>query len=165
VSTKPDVTWLKDAIGKGKGRALQAIELYQQHYKDKIERQVKAAFDLHGVMTNKERMAIHCRIVSEMWKAEDEDIIAEITGEVEKQKKSTKKADDENEEKGVLNDFETQSPEEYNAFVILFLYQLNSLTYHLQCHKIPSLNSPIGFPSEYSSYGLGLLRQRWWSKS
>jgi len=100
-----------------------------------------------------------------MWKAEDEDIIAEITGEVEKQKKSTKKANDENEEKGVSNDVETQSPEEYNAFIILFLYQLNSSTYHLQCHKIPSLNSPISFPSNYSSYGLGLFYQCWWSKS
>jgi len=58
MSTKPDVTWLKEAIGKGKGHALQAIELYQQHYKDKIEQQVKAAFDLHGATTNKEQMAI-----------------------------------------------------------------------------------------------------------
>jgi len=60
VSTKPNMTWLKDAIGKGKGRALQAIELYQQCYKDKIERQVKVAFNLHGTTANKEQMAIHC---------------------------------------------------------------------------------------------------------
>jgi hypothetical protein len=78
-STKPDITWLKDAMGKSKGRALQAIELYQQRYKDKIERRVKANFDLEGATTNKERMAVRRRVVSEMWKAEDEDIVAEIT--------------------------------------------------------------------------------------
>jgi len=103
-SNKPDVNWLKDAMGKSKGRILQAVELYQQRYKDKIKKRVKAEFDLHGAMTNKERMGIHHRVVSKMWKAEDEDVIAEITGEVEaeKQKKKGKK-DKEEEEKEMSN--------------------------------------------------------------
>src|ERR1700733_9400475 len=80
VSAKPDITWLKDVLGKSKGRALQAIEVYQQRYKDKIEECVKAEYNLHSTMTNKERMAIHRQVVSKMWKAEDKGIIDEITG-------------------------------------------------------------------------------------
>ena len=37
-SNKPDVNWLKDAMGKSKGHILQAVNLYQQCYKDKIEK-------------------------------------------------------------------------------------------------------------------------------
>jgi hypothetical protein len=120
-SNKPDVNWLKDAMGKSKGRVLQAVELYQQRYKDKIEKQVKAEFDLHGATTNKERMGICRRVVSEMWKGEDKDIIAEITGEVEveKQKKKGKKDDKDDKEKEASNEDE-RSPEEYDVFVILF---------------------------------------------
>ena len=59
-TTTADITWLKDAMGKNKGHTLQAIELYQQRYKDKIKQRVKAEFELEGATTNKERMAVHC---------------------------------------------------------------------------------------------------------
>jgi hypothetical protein len=138
-STKPDITWLKDAMGKSKGRALQAIELYQQCYKDKIERRVKANFDLEGATTNKERMAVRRRVVSEMWKAEDEDIVAEITEgvEIEKEKKKSKKNEDKGEE--TLNDVEARSPEEYNAFVILCFHpeKMFQLTPYSSIQSLP----------------------------
>ncbi|KAF8224184.1 hypothetical protein L208DRAFT_1513074 [Tricholoma matsutake] len=86
VSAKPDTTWLKDVLGKSKGHTLQAVELYQQHYKDKIEEHIKAEFNLCGAETNKEQMAIHHQVVSEMWKVEDETIITEIMGEAEGEK-------------------------------------------------------------------------------
>jgi hypothetical protein len=124
-SNKPDVNWLKDTMGKHKGHILQAVKLYQQCYKDKIEKHMKAEFNLHGGTTNKEQMGIHCRVVLEMWKGEDEDIIAEITGEVEaeKQKKKGKKDDDEEEEEKEekeASNKDERSPEEYDVFIILF---------------------------------------------
>ena len=107
-SNKPDVNWLKDAMGKSKGRVLQAVKLYQQRYKDKIEKRVKAEFDLHGATTNKEQMGIRHRVVLEMWKGEDNNIIAEITGEVEveKQKNKGKKDDKDDKEKEASNEDE-----------------------------------------------------------
>jgi hypothetical protein len=96
VSAKPDTNWLKDALGKSKGRTHQAVELYQQCYKDKIEEHIKAEFNLHSTVTNKERMAIRHQVVSEMWKVEDKAIITEIMGEAEgeKQKRKEKKSED-----------------------------------------------------------------------
>ena len=115
MSTKPDITWLKDAMGKSKGRALQAIEIYQQCYKDNIERRIKAEIDLHGTTTSKDRMAIRRRIMTEMWKDETEDVVAEITGEVEKQKELKKNQD--KDETKVTNENEERSPEEYETLV------------------------------------------------
>ena len=144
-TTTADITWLKDAIGKNKGRALQAIELYQQCYKDKIEQCVKAEFELEGATTNKERMAVRHRVVSKMWKEEAEDIIAEITGElaIEKQKRKAKKTDKDKGE--TLNSVEARSPEEYNTFVILCFYVKK--------------NKPVQFTSYSAIQSLPLLLQ------
>ena len=148
VSAKPDTTWLKDALGKRKGRTHQAVELYQQRYKDKIEERVKAEFNLHSAVTNKERMAIRHRVVSEMWKAEDETIITEITGEAEgeKQKRNEKKSEDGTE---ISNSVKARTPEEYDVFVTSCFCQYNCSIHRLQGYKITSLNSSISIPSDY----------------
>jgi len=127
-------------MGKSKGRILQAVELYQQRYKDKIKKRVKAEFDLHGAMTNKERMGIHHRVVSKMWKAEDEDVIAEITGEVEAEKQKKKGKKDKEEEEKEMSNKDEWSPEEYDVFIILFYTnEVVELTTYSAIKSLPSI--------------------------
>jgi hypothetical protein len=87
-STKADATWLKDAINNHKGsRSLQAIEVYQQQNKEKIEEHMKAEIAQQGAKTKKECMSICHWVVAEMWDEEDGGIVAEIHEEADKQKK------------------------------------------------------------------------------
>jgi len=117
-STRADTTWLKNAIKDKNGRSLQAIEVYQQWNKEKIEVRVKAEIEEQGAKTKKERMSIHRRVVAEMWDKEDEDVVAEIKEETEKQK--VKGRIDVNGEgsSGKLGLREERTPEEYNKWVI-----------------------------------------------
>ena len=82
-----NTTWLKNTINKGKsGCSLQAIEVYQQQNKEKIEVHVKAVIKEQGTKMKKEHMSIHHQVVTEMWDKEDEDIVAEIKEETDKKK-------------------------------------------------------------------------------
>jgi len=113
-STKPDVSWLKDAMGKHKHRAPQPIEVYQRRHKDVIEKRVKSEINESGATSSKDRMTIRRRVVGEMWKDEDEDIVAKIMEEVEMQKKKLKTDGGSNQENG---ETEERSPEEYDTSV------------------------------------------------
>lgn len=111
-STKADTTWLKDAI-KGKGsRSLQAIEVYQQWNKEKIEAHVKAEIEEQGAKMKGERMSIRRRVVAEMWDKEDEDVVAEIKEETDKQKAKGRLDVTGKDSFGKLG--EERTPEEYN---------------------------------------------------
>ena len=109
-SAKTDAMWLKNAIGKKKGgRSFQAIELYQQRNKEMIEQRVRLEVDQKGAKTNKERMTIRRQVVAEMWQNEDEDLVADIKEEIERQKKNEGKNN--LSRKGAS---EERTPEEYN---------------------------------------------------
>jgi hypothetical protein len=109
-STRANTTWLKDAINKGKGgRSLQAIEVYQQRNKEKIEARVKAELEEQGAKTKKERMSIRRRVVTAMWDNENEDVVAEIKEEMDRQKVKERINVSGREELG-----EERTPEEYN---------------------------------------------------
>lgn len=114
---KADATWLKDAINNSKGsRSLQAIEVYQQQNKEKIEECVKAEIAQQGAKTKKERMSIHRRVFAEMWDEEDGGIVAKIHEEADKQKKERQR----NNVSGKYifgRSGEEQTPEEYNKWV------------------------------------------------
>jgi hypothetical protein len=112
-STRANTTWLKNAINKGKsGRSLQAIEVYQQRNKEKIEVHVKAVIEEQGAKTKKERMSICRRVVAEMWDKEDEDVVAEIKEETDKQKVKGSIDVSGKDNFGKLG--EERTPEEYN---------------------------------------------------
>ena len=112
-STRADTTWLKDAINKGKsGRSLQAIEVYQQQNKEKIEVQVKAEIEKQDAKTKKECMSIRRRVVAEMWEKEDEDVMAKVGKEMDKQKVKEKVGVSGRNDLGELG--EERTPEEYD---------------------------------------------------
>jgi hypothetical protein len=109
-TTKTDTMWLKNAINKGKsGRSLQAIEVYQQQSKKKIEVHVKTEIKEQDANTQKERMSIRCRVVAKLWDQEDEDVVAEIKEEMEKQKVKEKI-----DVSGIGKLGEERTPEEYD---------------------------------------------------
>jgi hypothetical protein len=111
-STRANTTWLRDAINKGKsGRSLQAIEVYQQRNKEKIEGRVKAEIEEQGAKTKKDRMSIRRRVVTEMWDKEDEGVVAEIKEEMDKQKLK-ERIDVSGKDLGKLG--EERTPEEYD---------------------------------------------------
>jgi hypothetical protein len=111
-STRANTTWLRDAINKGKhGHSLQAIEVYQQQNKEKIEGRVKAEIEEQGAKTKKDRMSIHRRVVTEMWDKEDEGVVAEIKEEMDKQKLK-ERIDVSGKDLGKLG--EERTPEEYD---------------------------------------------------
>ena len=86
-STKADATRLKDTINNCKGsHSLQAIEVYQQQNKEKIEEHMKAEITQQGTKTKKECMLVRHRVVAKMWDEEDGGIVAKIQEEVDKQK-------------------------------------------------------------------------------
>jgi hypothetical protein len=110
---RANTTWLKNAINKGKsGHSLQAIEVYQQRNKEKIEVCMKAVIEEQGAKTRKERMSIRCRVVAKMWDKEDEDIVAEIKEETDKQKVKGSIDVSGKDSFGKLG--EERTPEEYN---------------------------------------------------
>ena len=114
VSTKVDVSWLKDAISKNKGgHSLQAVELYQQRNKESIEECIKAEVDQKGAKTQKERMKIRRQVVTDMWNNEDEDVVAKIKEETEKLKAEGKNNAHQKGTPGTPGGKE-RIPEEYN---------------------------------------------------
>jgi hypothetical protein len=107
---RTNTMWLKNTINKGKsGRSLQAIKVYQQWSKEKIEAHVKAEIEEQDAKTQKERMLICCWVVTKLWDQEDEDIMAEIKEETEKQKMKEKI-----DVSGIGKLGEERTPEEYD---------------------------------------------------
>ena len=128
-STKPDVTWLKNAMGKPKGRAPQPVEVYQRRYKDDIEKRVRAEIDDKRATSRKDCMTIRRRVVTEMWKDEDEGVVAEIMEEVENQKKKPGEDGGKNQ-KSASSGTEERSPEEYDVLVNHHSCRKPSLSHH-----------------------------------
>jgi hypothetical protein len=116
MSTKPNLTWFNEVIGKSKAtRAPQAIELYQQRNKKNIEQHVKEEIEETNAKTSKERMTIRRRIVAEMWDNEDDDVVSEIKEELDRQRdKGKDKTDEKTTEDSVDGG---RSPEDYNKSV------------------------------------------------
>jgi hypothetical protein len=113
-SMRADTTWLKNTIKGKSGHSLQAIEVYQQWNKEKIEVHMKAEIEEQGTKTKKERMLICHRVVTEMWDKEDEDVMAEIKEETEKQKVKGRIDVNGQGSSGKLGLREERTPEEYN---------------------------------------------------
>ena len=113
-STKANTAWLKNAINKGKsGHSLQAIKVYQQQNKEKIEVCIKAEIEEQGAKMKGEHMSICCQVVTKMWDREDEDVMAEIKEEADKQKAKGRLDITGNNKLGNLR--EERSPKEYNT--------------------------------------------------
>ena len=114
---RADTTWLKNAINKGKsGHSLQAIKVYQQWNKEKIEVHIKAEIEKQDAKTKKERMSIRHQVVTKMWEKEDEDVVAKIKKEMDKQKVKERVDISGKNDLGKLE--EEQTPKEYDKSVV-----------------------------------------------
>lgn len=112
-STKADLSLFTEQ--KGKSRALQLVEIYQNEYADKIKPDIEEALRNAGAKSRSERMAIRRATVKELFDGEDEDVKMAVQKISDEQRKKMKAQEQAQEDSLAVNGERT--PTEYNKSV------------------------------------------------